>query len=115
MVDPIAGKPGNAPGMGAPKGPDKLKEATEEFEAFFLQMILKQMRAANHALSDQPASFARDTYEGWQDEEMARQIARAGGTGLGEVLYRQLQQQQLSQTPPAADRKNPSESGNTSQ
>lgn len=74
----------------------RLREVSQEFESFFLEMALKQMRRANQALSSEQASFGRSTYEGWQDEQMARAIARSGGIGLGEVLYRQLQQQQMA-------------------
>lgn len=71
----------------------KLREAAQEFEAILVETIFKQMRSANNALRSEPKGFAASTYEGWQDQEMARSISRQGSFGLAEVLYKQLQQQ----------------------
>ncbi|HWI52381.1 MAG TPA: rod-binding protein, partial [Symbiobacteriaceae bacterium] len=71
----------------------KLRETAREFEALFVEMVFKRMRAANNALGTEPKSFARSTYEEWQDQEMARSISTQGSFGLAEILYRQLQQQ----------------------
>lgn len=74
----------------------KLLEAAQEFEAIFLEKMLSQMRAANRALSEQAPNMAKETYEGWQDQEMAKSISRSGGIGLADALYRQLVQQQTT-------------------
>lgn len=107
MVDGINNRPAaapvTAPGAQADKAPDKLRQATQEFEAVFVQMILSQMRSANREMGGEETNFSRDIYEGWQDEQTARSISQSGGIGLGEALYRQLQEQQLaSATAPAA-------------
>jgi Rod binding domain-containing protein len=97
-VAPQQATPARAPTLSAPAPEDpKLREAAREFEAVFIQQLLSQMRSANRALSGQPASFSRETYESWQDEETARSIARGGGIGLADSLYRQLVQQQTTQ------------------
>lgn len=75
---------------------DRLQESAREFEAIFLEKILSQMRSANQALSGRKPDFARSQYESWQDQEVARSISRAGGVGLAEALYRQLQQQAVA-------------------
>lgn len=100
MINPV-GTTGAAPAP-APSGaaraqqpPDQLKELAQEFETFFLEMILRQNRAAAQALSGTQKSTGRDTYESWQDQSFAKAIATGGGIGLGEMLYRQLQQSQL--------------------
>jgi len=74
----------------------KLREAAQEFEAIFVEMIFKQIRTANNALDGRSKGFAPPTHEGWQDQEPARSISRQGSFGLAEVLYRQLQQQEAS-------------------
>lgn len=76
--------------------PDRLREVSRQFESIFLEMVLKQMRAATRSLSDKQSDMARDTYEGWQDEHFARAMTAGTGMGLGEALYRQLQQQALA-------------------
>jgi len=78
---------------------ERLRESAREFEAVFLAIILKEMRQSTKGFSDEKASFARDTYEGWQDELFSRSMASGQGIGLAEVLYRQLQQQQIAQEP----------------
>jgi flagellar protein FlgJ len=100
VVDGVNNRPATAPvtapGTPADKAPDKLRQATQEFEAVFVQMILSQMRSANREMGGDETNFSRDIYEGWQDEQTARSISQSGGIGLGEALYRQLQQQQLA-------------------
>jgi len=77
---------------------ERLREVAREFEAVFLEIILKQMRTSNQALGGgERPGMARQTYEGWQDSMFAKNIAGGQGIGLGEMLYRQLQQEQLRQ------------------
>jgi len=71
----------------------KLRETAQEFEALFVEMVFKRMRAATNAVGSEQKSFARGTYEEWQDQEMARSISSQGSFGLAEILYKQLQQQ----------------------
>jgi Rod binding domain-containing protein len=84
-------------GTGAPATPEdaRLKEAAQEFEQYFLQLLLKQARQTTQALRGEEASQERQTYEEWQDESIARSIASGQGIGLGEQLYRQLIESQL--------------------
>lgn len=73
----------------------KLKEAAQEFEQFFLQLLLKQARQTTQAMRGEETSQERQTYEEWQDEGVARAIASGQGIGLGEQLYKQLIETQL--------------------
>lgn len=92
MIQAVSGSGRQAQAAADPRDA-RLRETAQEFEALFVEMLFKQMRSANNALSGEPKSFARSTYEGWQDQEMARAISRQGSLGLGEMMYRQLQQQ----------------------
>jgi len=87
------------PATETPEGrSDRLREVAREFEAVFLEIILRQMRTSNQALGGgEKPGMARQTYEGWQDTMFAKNIAGGQGIGLGEMLYRQLQQEQLRQ------------------
>jgi len=67
-----------------------LKDACQQFEALFLQQLLKEARSGAAALSGEKRSFDREVYEGWQDEQFASAMSGSGGIGLAEMLYRQL-------------------------
>jgi len=65
-----------------------VKQVATQFEALFMQMVLKSMREATvkSGLLDSPD---QQLYTGMLDEQLAQKIA-AGGTGLAEVIARQL-------------------------
>lgn len=74
-------------------GPDKLKEACQDFEALFIAQLLKTMRksfSGQGAVSGK--GFGSSTLSGLMDSEVARYMARADGKGLGigSMLYSQL-------------------------
>jgi Rod binding domain-containing protein len=94
-VIPYVGGPSGPRKPAAPPPQDRLKDATAEFEAFFVETLLRQAREGARSLSGEQPGFARQTQEGWQDAELARSVAHSGGLGIGEMLYRQLQEQQL--------------------
>lgn len=97
MITGVNGQSGPLkPATPAPPANDRLKAATEEFEAFFVEMLLRQSREGARSMSGEQPGFARQTQEGWQDAELARSVAHSGGLGIGEMLYRQLQEQQLN-------------------
>lgn len=69
-----------------PKG---LRSAAQQFEALFLQMMLKSMRAA----TPQTGPFESDQtrfYQELLDAQLAQAMAAKGGTGLAAVIERQL-------------------------
>lgn len=65
-----------------------LKGAAQQFEALFMQMVLKSMREAvpKSGLLD---SAAQETYTGMLDQQLANKIA-ASGTGLAALIEKQL-------------------------
>lgn len=71
----------------------QLKKAIQDFEAFFLGQIMKDMRKT----VPEGGLFGNSPEEGMMrdllDEEWATQLAQGRGIGLAQVLYRQLQQQ----------------------
>lgn len=69
--------------------PDALRSAAQQFEAVFLQMVLKSMRAA----TPQDGMFDNDQtrlYQELLDGQLSQVLAARGGTGLAEALVRQL-------------------------
>ena len=68
-----------------------MRESAEQFEALFIQMMLKSMRDANNVMkSDLVESQAAETFEGMYDKEMSVQMAKRNTMGLADMLVRQL-------------------------
>jgi len=81
--------------------PDKaLRAAATQFEALFMNMVLKGMRdtVPKDGLT---SSSAGDTYTGMLDQQMAQSLA-GKGTGLADMLVKQLSRN-LKATPAAAN------------
>lgn len=70
----------------------QLEAAAEQFEAMFLQQILKQMRKAGDVLSaDNPMrSRDLDTLRDFYDETLADSLAIRRQTGISDLLVQQL-------------------------
>ena len=69
-----------------------LKEAAQQFESIFMQMLLKSMRSAQEVLeSDSPFnSQSTKFYRDMQDQQMALDMSNKGTLGLAELIERQL-------------------------
>lgn len=76
-----------------------VKQVATQFEALFMQMVLKSMRDASlkSGLLDSPD---QQMYTSMLDEQIAQKVA-GGGTGLADVIARQLSRN-LPQTPASA-------------
>jgi flagellar protein FlgJ len=68
-----------------------LKEVARQFEAIFLQQMLKEMRSAKLAEGVFDSSQTQ-FYEEIYDQQLALHLSRTSGLGLAEVLERQLSQ-----------------------
>jgi flagellar protein FlgJ len=66
-----------------------VKAAAQEFEALFLQMMLKSMRATTDQDSIMDSDASR-FYTGMLDEQLAKDISKTGSIGLAKVLEEQL-------------------------
>lgn len=70
-----------------------LMAAAQQFEALFIQSMLKRMRAASEALSneDNPLSTkSSNLFQGMLDAQLAQTISRQSQFGLAEMIYQQL-------------------------
>jgi flagellar protein FlgJ len=66
--------------------PEAAREAARQFEALFVQMMLKSMRDASSVLAEE-----RDTtYEEMFDQQVALELTRDKGLGIADLLVRQL-------------------------
>jgi flagellar protein FlgJ len=76
----------NLKARAAEKAPEATREAARQFEALFLQMMLKSMRTASAVLGED-----RDTtYEEMFDQQISLEMTRGRGLGIAELLARQL-------------------------
>jgi len=79
-----------AENTGGAKSADKVKKVAVEFESIFLGYMLKQMRKT---VPDDPLfgnSTAKDIFYDMHYDNMAKEMAKAGGIGLATILYNQL-------------------------
>lgn len=83
----------------ARQSPEAAREAARQFEALFVQMMLKSMRDANAVLGEN-----RDrTHEEMFDQQVALEMTRGKGLGLADMLVRQLQLNAADASDGAAD------------
>ena len=68
----------------------KLKKACQDFEAIFVNMLLKSMKNTVNEGGLTKKSHAREMFESMLDEEMAGSIAKGRGVGIAEILYDSL-------------------------
>lgn len=69
--------------------PEALRETAAQFEAIFIQMMLKSMRDASFGdglLDNRQSDFYRDIY----DKQIALDMSAKGGLGLADMLIKQL-------------------------
>jgi Rod binding domain-containing protein len=67
-----------------------LDEAAKQFEAMFIQMMLKSMREASFE-SGLVQSEAIDSYRDMMDKELAVQLSKRGALGIANMLKQQVQ------------------------
>ena len=71
-----------------------LTQAAGQFEAMFLQMVLKNMRAASDALADEESivsSRQQRMYRDMYDGQLAMAMSGKGTLGLAESMVKQLE------------------------
>ena len=66
------------------------KEVAKQFEAMFVQMMLKSMRAAVPK-NEENRSKTMETFEQMYDREIAVAMSRRGGLGLAEMIESHLE------------------------
>ena len=70
------------------------REVGNQFEAMFVQLMLKSMRDASEPLKSKLFDTKHiDTFEEMYHGELAQEIAKTGPLGIGEWLIRRLQEQ----------------------
>jgi flagellar protein FlgJ len=70
-----------------------MRETAQQFEALFLQQMMKSMRATIDK-SELSESSHVETFENMFDKEVALKMAKRGGTGLADMLVKSMETQQ---------------------
>ncbi|WP_461537443.1 rod-binding protein [Spongorhabdus nitratireducens] len=89
----ISRKPTNVAGQPNTSEQDKLREVAEDFEALFLQQMMKSMRAASDAIADEDSPFnsrQERFYRDWFDGLLAKDLSSKQGLGLADMLVSKL-------------------------
>ena len=68
----------------------RLREASNEFEAIFIQQMLKTMRKTSLESDLIKKSEGEKIFRSMLDEQYAILSAKSGSLGLGEMIYQQL-------------------------
>ena len=72
-----------------------IKQTAQQFEALFLQMMMKSMRESI-VKSEMSESSTMETFEGMFDKEVSVQLAKKNTLGLADMLVKNLEQQQAN-------------------
>ena len=70
--------------------PETLRQVAGQFEALFVEMMLKNMREASLGDPLFGDSEQHEMYQGMLDQQLAVEMASGKGIGLAEMLVRQL-------------------------
>jgi len=84
------------------QGDKELKEACKGFEAMFLSMMYKEMRATVPENTLFGESNGQKIFMDMRDNELMKNVAESGGLGLADLMYRQLSPQIRAQEQAAA-------------
>ena len=70
-----------------------IRKTAEQFESYFLQHMMKEMRATIEK-SELVESKSMETYQDMMDKEVAQHMVRRGGIGLADMLEKQMQKRE---------------------
>jgi soluble lytic murein transglycosylase-like protein len=65
----------------------KLQKACKDFEALFLQYLLKTMRSTIPKDEKEEFGLGQDIYQNIMDEEISKKIAQSRGVGISQMLF----------------------------
>lgn len=74
----------------------KIKKASEQFEAFFLEEIMKDAAKSFASSSD----FQENTYYDMFYQDIAKVLSEAGGVGFGKFIEKAVEQELQNQENP---------------
>jgi flagellar protein FlgJ len=96
IFDPQVQMPTKVPQMDQAKGKteEELREAAKQFEAMFLNLVIKQMRETVPENSVFGDSSKTAVFQGMLDEEYSKMAGQTKSYGLAEMIYQNLSKAQ---------------------
>ncbi len=88
----------NLKSLGRENSTEGLRAVSKQFEAMFLQMMLKSMREASFG-DPLMGSSEMDTYHDLYDKQISIDLAEAGQVGLADMMFKQMSQLYDKQLP----------------
>ena len=88
----VANKAGPTPALEA-----KAREVAQEFEGFFISMMLETMSSGLEIDPIFGGGHGEAVYRSMLNDEYARTFARAGGIGIADSVYREIMRLQEAQ------------------
>jgi flagellar protein FlgJ len=76
---------------GADADPVRLKEAAQEIEKYFIQVLMREMRKMTPPDPLMGGGKAEEIFRDFLDEEIAGEMARSGQLGLADLIFDNLQ------------------------
>ena len=68
----------------------RLRQAAQEFEAIFVQQMLKTARTSTPDPGPMASGASSEIYRDMVDQQLARSVSGGGGLGLGKLLIQSL-------------------------
>ncbi|MFZ4621111.1 MAG: transglycosylase SLT domain-containing protein [Bacteroidota bacterium] len=81
----------------------KLQKAMQEFEAVFVNYLLKTMRKSVQKENEEESGFGGEMMQDMFDFEIAKNVSRKSSLGIGEMMYRQMTGEPMPKAIVAAD------------
>ena len=85
-------RPVSTPSIPSAQDDKALKEACQEFEAIFIEQMLKSMRKTVPESGLMNGGMAEDVFEDMLYENYAEKMSKSASLGLSDMLYRQISQ-----------------------
>jgi flagellar protein FlgJ len=71
----------------------QLRQACQEFEGIFLNMMYKEMKASVQKSGLIPEDSGQQVFEDMLDDQLTKDASQGKGMGLADMLYKQLSKQ----------------------
>jgi Rod binding domain-containing protein len=84
---------------------NQLKKVSQEFEAIFMNQLLKVMRETIEDSGVFEGGFGKSIYTELFDQEISMSMARRGTLGISDILYKSLSERAAGKTPDSVQTK----------
>lgn len=103
LINTLNTKKASQPKVTDEKQKMKLQKAMQEFEAVFVNYLLKTMRKSVQKENEEESGFGGEMMQDMFDYEIAKSVSRKSSLGIGEMMYRQMTGEAMPRSVVAAD------------